>query len=142
MNIATSLSQVISQALNALYSIEQAPSDIVLQETRRDFSGDYTLVVFPFVKQARKSPETLANEIGTHVIQHLDLIKNYNVVKGFLNFQVADTYWLQFVAANAALPGFGLAEASVDAPPVVVEFSSPNTNKPLHLGHIRNNLLG
>ncbi|MBR0169473.1 MAG: arginine--tRNA ligase [Bacteroidales bacterium] len=142
MSITESLSIAISQALNHLYSINLLPGSIPLQETRRDFSGDYTLVVFPFVKQARKNPETLANEIGTHVIQHLDVIKNFNVVKGFLNFQVADTYWLQFVAEKAADARFGLAEAPVDAPPVVVEFSSPNTNKPLHLGHIRNNLLG
>jgi len=142
MSITESLSIAISQALNHLYSINLLPGSIPLQETRRDFSGDYTLVVFPFVKQARKNPETLANEIGTHVIQHLDVIKSFNVVKGFLNFQVADTYWLQFVAEKAADARFGLAEAPVDAPPVVVEFSSPNTNKPLHLGHIRNNLLG
>ena len=142
MNIATSLSQVISQALNALYSIEQAPSDIVLQETRRDFSGDYTLVVFPYVKQARKSPEAVGQEIGAYVKEHLADVAGFNVIKGFLNFEIADSYWLQFVAENGATPQFGIRKSNPDDAPVVVEYSSPNTNKPLHLGHIRNNLLG
>ena len=142
MNIATSLSQVISQALNALYSIEQAPSDIVLQETRRDFSGDYTLVVFPYVKQARKSPEAVGQEIGAYVKEHLADVAGFNVIKGFLNFEIADSYWLQFVAENGANPQFGIRKSNPNDAPVVVEYSSPNTNKPLHLGHIRNNLLG
>ena len=142
MNIATSLSQVISQALNALYSIEQAPSDIVLQETRRDFSGDYTLVVFPYVKQARKSPEAVGQEIGAYVKEHLADVAGFNVIKGFLNFEIADSYWLQFVAENGANSQFGIRKSNPDDAPVVVEYSSPNTNKPLHLGHIRNNLLG
>ena len=142
MNIATSLSQVISQALNALYSIEQAPSDIVLQETRRDFSGDYTLVVFPYVKQARKSPEAVGQEMGAYVKEHLADVAGFNVIKGFLNFEIADSYWLQFVAENGANSQFGIRKSNPDNAPVVVEYSSPNTNKPLHLGHIRNNLLG
>ena len=142
MSITESLSTAISQALNHLYSINLPPSSIPLQETRRDFSGDYTLVVFPFVKQARKSPEAVANEIGDHVKEHHPEISAFNVVKGFLNFEVADGYWLRFVAERAGDARFGLAEVPADASPVVVEYSSPNTNKPLHLGHIRNNLLG
>ena len=142
MNIVTSLSQSISEALQALYGIEQAAGGIQLQATRRDFSGDYTLVVFPYVKQARRAPEAVAQEVGTYVQEHLPLVSGFNVVKGFLNFEVADSYWLQFVAENATNTTFGLRKADEKAAPVVVEYSSPNTNKPLHLGHIRNNLLG
>ena len=101
MNIISSLTQTISQSLESLYGIVQPAGDIVLQETRREFSGDYTLVVFPYVKQARKSPEAVGQEIGTYVTQHLPLVSRYNVIKGFLNFEVADSYWLQFVAEKA-----------------------------------------
>ena len=142
MNITLSLSQVISQALKELYAVEQTPDSIVLQETRRDFSGDYTLVVFPYVKQARKSPEAVGQEIGAYVQQHLADVAGYNVIKGFLNFEIADNYWLQFVAENSHNAQFGLRNPDGNTAPVVVEYSSPNTNKPLHLGHIRNNLLG
>ena len=142
MNIVTSLTQTISEALKSLYGIEQAAGDIVLQATRRDFAGDYTLVVFPYVKQARRSPEAVAQEVGAYVQQHMAEVSAFNVVKGFLNFEVADAYWLQFVAEKGGDTTFGLRKAAADAAPVVVEYSSPNTNKPLHLGHIRNNLLG
>ena len=142
MNITTSLSQVISQALKELYAVKQAPESIVLQETRRDFSGDYTLVVFPYVKQARKSPEAVGQEIGAYVQQHLADVAGYNVIKGFLNFEIADNYWLHFVAENSHNAQFGIRNSDKNSAPVVVEYSSPNTNKPLHLGHIRNNLLG
>jgi len=142
MNIVTSLTQTISEALKSLYGIEQGASDIVLQATRRDFAGDYTLVVFPYVKQARRSPEAVAQEVGAYVQQHMAEVSAFNVVKGFLNFEVADAYWLQFVAEKGDDTAFGLRKAAPDAAPVVVEYSSPNTNKPLHLGHIRNNLLG
>lgn len=142
MNITISLSQVISQALKELYSVEQPSESIVLQETRRDFNGDYTLVVFPYVKQARKSPEAVGQEIGAYVQQHLADVSGFNVIKGFLNFEIADGYWLQFVAEKGADSRYGLKLADPNSTPVVVEYSSPNTNKPLHLGHIRNNLLG
>ena len=142
MNIVTSLTQTISEALKSLYGIEQGAGDIVLQATRRDFAGDYTLVVFPYVKQARRSPEAVAQEVGAYVQQHMAEVSAFNVVKGFLNFEVADAYWLQFVAEKGDDTAFGLRKAAPDAAPVVVEYSSPNTNKPLHLGHIRNNLLG
>ena len=142
MNIVSSLTQTISQALKALYGIEADSKSIVLQDTRREFNGDYTLVVFPYVKQARKAPEAVAQEIGAYVKDNLSLVSGFNVIKGFLNFEVADSYWLQFVAENATNTTFGLAQADANQAPVVVEYSSPNTNKPLHLGHIRNNLLG
>ncbi len=142
MNIVTSLTQAISQALQSLYGIEQQACDIVLQDTRREFSGDYTLVVFPYVKQARRSPETVAQEIGGYVKDNLPMVCGFNVIKGFLNFEVADEYWVKFVAEEASDTTFGLRQADPNSPQVVVEYSSPNTNKPLHLGHIRNNLLG
>ena len=142
MNIVTSLTQTISQALQALYGIEADAKSIILQDTRKEFKGDYTLVVFPYVKQARKSPEAVAQEIGAYVQEHTAEVSGYNVIKGFLNFEVADAYWLQFVAEKADDTTFGLRPVDANAAPVVVEYSSPNTNKPLHLGHIRNNLLG
>ena len=98
MTIIDSLTQTISLALKDLYAIGQAPADIVLQDTRRDFKGDYTLVVFPYVKQARKSPEAVANEIGEAVKNLLPEVSGFNVIKGFLNFEIADSYWLQFLA--------------------------------------------
>ncbi len=122
--------------------MEQSAGSIALQDTRRDFRGDYTLVVFPYVKQARKSPEVVAAEIGEAVKAALPQVAGYNVIKGFLNFEIADSYWLQFLAERAGQDDYGMVHPSAEAAPVVVEYSSPNTNKPLHLGHIRNNLLG
>ena len=142
MNIVTSLTQTISQALQTLYSIEVDCKSIVLQDTRKEFKGDYTLVVFPYVKQARKAPEAVAQEIGAYVKENLSLVSGFNVIKGFLNFEVSDSYWLQFVTEKVSDTTFGLQKVDPNTAPVVVEYSSPNTNKPLHLGHIRNNLLG
>ncbi|MBR4230387.1 MAG: arginine--tRNA ligase [Bacteroidales bacterium] len=142
MYITDHLTQAIAAALNELYSISADAIAITLQETRREFSGDYTLVVFPYVKQARKAPEAVAQEIGAHVAANMPEVSGFNVVKGFLNFEVADSYWLRFIETIASDGRFGLSEQSADEAPVVVEYSSPNTNKPLHLGHIRNNLLG
>lgn len=141
-NITIALTEAISLALKELYGIEQAPDSIVLQDTRREFRGDYTLVVFPYVKQARKSPEAVANEIGEAVKKNMPLVEGFNVIKGFLNFEIADNYWLHFLAEEACKEGYGVKKVDGNDAPVVVEYSSPNTNKPLHLGHIRNNLLG
>ena len=141
--IDNTLQQAISTALNKLYGIEAAPESVVLQKTKKEFSGDYTVVVFPYVKQARKSPEAVANELGAAVKEALqDVIADFNVIKGFLNFTVCDDYWLAFANSIANDPRYGLQEVDKSAAPVVIEYSSPNTNKPLHLGHIRNNLLG
>ena len=142
MNITTTLSQAVADALKNLYGIETDAKTIVLQDTRKEFKGDYTLVVFPYVKQARKSPEAVAGEIGEAVKAALPLVEGYNVIKGFLNFEVADSYWTSFVAEKVTDASFGMVKADPNEAPVVVEYSSPNTNKPLHLGHIRNNLLG
>lgn len=142
LNITDSLSKAISLALKELYGIEQSADSITLQDTRREFRGDYTLVVFPYVKQARKSPEAVAAEIGEAVKNNLAEVCGYNVIKGFLNFEVADAYWLRFLEERASDSHYGIVSADADKAPVVVEYSSPNTNKPLHLGHVRNNLLG
>ena len=140
--IEQNLQQAVSAALKSLYGIDAAPETVVLQTTKKEFQGDYTIVVFPYVKQAPRSPEQLANELGAAVKETVAEVSDFNVVKGFLNLSVSDAYWLQFVAQTVGVPSYGLKTATPDAKPVVVEYSSPNTNKPLHLGHIRNNLLG
>ena len=142
MTIELELQKAISQILEQNYNIQVPAEQIVLQETKKEFEGDFTLVVFPFVKQARKSPEMLANEIGAAVSAQMNDISGFNVVKGFLNFSVSQNYWLRFVSERVGDTTFGLKQADSNSAPVVVEYSSPNTNKPLHLGHIRNNLLG
>ena len=136
------MQDAISHLLCELYGIEVEPGQVVLQLTKKEFAGDYTLVVFPYVKQARKSPEMVAAELGEGLKESVEEVCDYNVVKGFLNISIADSYWTSFVSEIAGLDGFGLKEVPADAKPVVIEYSSPNTNKPLHLGHIRNNLLG
>lgn len=140
--IENKLQQAVATALTNLYNINAAPESVVLQATKKEFSGDYTVVVFPYVKQAHKSPEVVANELGTAVKELVAEVCDFNVIKGFLNFCIADSYWVSFVGRNHNNPGYGLKQASADDKPIVVEYSSPNTNKPLHLGHIRNNLLG
>ena len=140
--IETNIQQAVASALKSLYAIDTAPDTVVLQATKKEFEGDFTVVVFPYVKQAHKSPEQVGNDLGAAVSQTVVEVSAYNVIKGFLNFSVADSYWVDFVNKEATDTSFGLRKALPDAKPVVVEYSSPNTNKPLHLGHIRNNLLG
>lgn len=135
------LQESIKKALVSLYNIEVELKDITLYTTKKEFEGDFTLVVFPFVKQARKSPEQTAKEIGDYVVGDCEDIIGYNVIKGFLNFVVSNDYWLRFINHFKTKYTFGYKPIR-DEKPIVVEYSSPNTNKPLHLGHIRNNLLG
>ena len=142
MNIESILQNAVSKVLSNLYDITAEPDQITLQSTKKEFSGDYTLVVFPYVKQARKSPEAVAAEIGEGVKASVPEVADFNVVKGFLNISISDSYWVSFASEVAGDDRFGLKETTADAKPVVIEYSSPNTNKPLHLGHIRNNLLG
>ena len=132
-----SLEQNISKALNELYSVQVEPE---LQETRKEFDGDVTLVVFPFVRAAKKKPEEVAEELGNKLLE-LSAIADFNVVKGFLNLTLDRSVYVDQFKTFASDPHFGLpAPGSKGA--YIVEYSSPNTNKPLHLGHIRNNLLG
>ena len=140
--IEKKLQQAVATALKNLYGIEAASESVTLQTTKKEFNGDYTVVVFPYVKQARKSPEQVGNDLGAAVKQLVEEVSDFNVIKGFLNFAVSDSYWTRFVTERVGDMYYGLKSAAPDAKPVVVEYSSPNTNKPLHLGHIRNNLLG
>ena len=135
------LNSAVTNAVKALYQLEATPSQIQLQNTRKEFEGDFTVVVFPFTKVSRKSPEATAAEIGEYLQQNVTEVESYNVIKGFLNLSVRKDYWLSFLANSTREPKFGFSKKQ-DSKPVVVEYSSPNTNKPLHLGHIRNNLLG
>ena len=134
------MKQLFVDAFKKLYGQEPPAQNVSFQKTRPEFEGDVTIVVFPFVKLAGKAPEALANELGTEMMKESDFIATYNVVKGFLNLLISDSYWVDFMEKNHMNEKFGRKEIS--GKPVVVEYSSPNTNKPLHLGHIRNNLLG
>ena len=134
------LKQLFVDAFKKLYGEEPLAQKVSFEKTHPEFEGDFTIVVFPFVKTVRKAPEVLANEIGTEMMNESSFIAKYNVVKGFLNLLISDSYWIDFMQRNFMNDYFGRKEVS--GQPVVVEYSSPNTNKPLHLGHIRNNLLG
>lgn len=136
------IQKAIAKALKDNYNIDASADSIVLQKTKKEFEGDYTIVVFPYVKQARKSPEMVANELGAAVKNTVEEITDYNVIKGFLNFSISDNYWITFCDEVVKNPRYGMKQADSNNNPIVVEYSSPNTNKPLHLGHIRNNLLG
>ncbi len=142
MNIETILTKSIVAALKALYGQEVAPEKVQLQKTRKEFEGDFTLVVFPFLQLSRKKPEETAGEIGAHLAATQPVIASYNVVKGFLNLAIAPSYWIELLQEINLSQNWGKVEATESSPLVMVEYSSPNTNKPLHLGHIRNNLLG
>lgn len=135
------LTQGFTSVFIELYGEEPIMNQVVFQKTRSEFEGDRTIVVFPFVRIAKKSPEIIAAEIGTRMQQTISVVKRFNVVKGFLNLLISDAYWLDFFNQNNQNQKFGFREQSKE-PPVIVEYSSPNTNKPLHLGHVRNNLLG
>ena len=131
----------VQEAVQALYGIEIAAEQVQLQKTRSEFEGDITLVVFPFVKAARKAPAMVAQELGEKLVG--GLIEKYNAVQGFLNLSIAQSYWLEQLQAIAAAEDYGqLSRGEGEKPLMMVEYSSPNTNKPLHLGHVRNNLLG
>ncbi|HEU5164628.1 MAG TPA: arginine--tRNA ligase [Chitinophagaceae bacterium] len=129
------------KTLKDLYSLTIDEKIIQINETKPEFEGDYTLVLFSFIKQLKKSPEQLGKEIGDHLVNNnRDLFSAYNVIKGFLNLTVKNNYWVEFLEKNYADSNFGKKDAT--GKKVMVEYSSPNTNKPLHLGHLRNNFLG
>jgi arginyl-tRNA synthetase len=139
INMEQLLIQYIQKALVKLYAIENAK--VVLEPTKSDFIGDFTVVVFPYTKGSKKSPEITATEIGDYLLANLSVVSSFNVIKGFLNITIHSSYWIDFVSNNYSIPQFGFAETQ-SKQKVLVEYSSPNTNKPLHLGHVRNNLLG
>ncbi|MCF8331559.1 MAG: arginine--tRNA ligase [Bacteroidales bacterium] len=131
----------VKQLVRELYDIEAAGKQLLLQKTLPDFEGDYTVVVFPFTKAVGKPPHVIGEEIGIRLKESMDIIASYNVVKGFLNLSLKNEVWLGVLKRNYDNKDYGLHDI-IDEQPVVIEFSSPNTNKPLHLGHVRNNLLG
>ena len=142
MNIETLISNAARDAVKALYGMDATEKMVQLQKTRSEFEGNLTLVVFPFVKAARKGPEQTAEEIGQYLVEHCASVDKYNVVKGFLNLSVGQGAWLQLLDAIDHDDCYGMKKATEESPLVMIEYSSPNTNKPLHLGHVRNNLLG
>jgi len=132
------------EAMEHLYNQKIDAGLVSIQKTNLQFraQADYTIMVFPLVRISKKSPEQTANELGEYLKQQLDIIENYSVVKGFLNLRITAKYWLEFLNENFSDENFGIQPPDTSQKPVIVEYSSPNTNKPLHLGHIRNNLLG
>jgi arginyl-tRNA synthetase len=140
MNIISSLQQAVAQAVEQLYGEKTDPGSVLVNPTPGDFAGDYSVVVFPFAKIARKAPDQAANEIGALVRQSVPEVEGFGVVKGFLNLEVGEGYWKKFLDGLLENPDYGRQPRRGER--VMVEFSSPNTNKPLHLGHIRNILLG
>lgn len=141
MSIVSRIKPLVVQALGDLYKQAFTEADLTINSTKPEFEGDYTLVLFSFVKQLKKSPEQLGNEIGEALVKNNpDLFSGYNVIKGFLNLTVTDAYWTEVLQSNYDNPRFGFK--SPNGEKVMVEYSSPNTNKPLHLGHLRNNFLG
>ncbi|HEY5771872.1 MAG TPA: arginine--tRNA ligase, partial [Chitinophagaceae bacterium] len=141
MNIAEQIRAASKNTLENIYGLTIDEKNIQINETKPEFEGDYTLVLFSFIKQLKKSPEQLGKEIGDHLLtNNPDLFSAYNVIKGFLNLTVKNNYWIGFMEKNYADASFGKKHLS--GKKVMVEYSSPNTNKPLHLGHLRNNFLG
>jgi arginyl-tRNA synthetase len=141
MSVVAQIKQVTSRAISELYSIDLQPLDILVNATKPEFEGDYTVVLFAFVKQLKKSPDALGQELGNELIsKNPELFSAFNVIKGFLNLSVSETWWLRFVEKEYRNTGYGRNKSTGQK--VMVEYSSPNTNKPLHLGHLRNNFLG
>ena len=142
MKIESIISCSVIEAVKSLYGQEVAPKMVQIQKTKQEFEGNLTLVVFPFVKISRKKPEDTAQEIGQYLQDKCSAVASFNVVKGFLNLVIAQSAWLQLLADIDANPKYGEKKADDNSSLVMIEYSSPNTNKPLHLGHVRNNLLG
>ena len=142
MSIIQSLLQATSEAVQSLYGQQPTPQQLQFQKTRSEFEGQWTLVTFPLLKISHKNPEVTAQEIGAYLQEHCTLVSGTQVVKGFLNLSITPAAWIEDFNAIRSDKAFGHKQASADAPFVMVEYSSPNTNKPLHLGHVRNNLLG
>ena len=136
------ITEIVASALNALYGVEKENPAIQLQKTKKEFEGNLTLVVFPFLKASKKSPEATATEIGEYLVANSELISAFNVVKGFLNLSIAGNSWIEQLNTIAKEDKYGFTPVTEESPLVMIEYSSPNTNKPLHLGHVRNNLLG
>ena len=141
MSIVQKIKEVSARAIEELYQVTIAPEDVLVNQTKPEFEGNYTVVLFSLIKQLKRSPEQLGQEIGSRLVaENGDLFTGHNVIKGFLNLEVTDDYFIGFLKKN-----YSSAKIEKGTPAnkkVVVEYSSPNTNKPLHLGHLRNNFLG
>lgn len=142
MSIDNIISSAVAEALKALYGVEVAASSIVPQTTRKEFEGNLTVVVFPYLKASKKAPEATAQEIGEYLVANCDAVKAFNVVKGFLNIVIEPKFWLNVLNHINETADYGFRAETPESELVMIEYSSPNTNKPLHLGHVRNNLLG
>jgi arginyl-tRNA synthetase len=142
MSLDQRLSESILSVIEKLYGQSLMIDQIQLQATKKEFEGDRTLVVFPFLKLSKRSPEQTAREIGEELVKVQPVVSGFNVIKGFLNLSIAHSYWIELLNKISTDRNYGLIMPSSEAPLIMVEYSSPNTNKPLHLGHVRNNLLG
>ncbi|MFR9165179.1 MAG: arginine--tRNA ligase [Dysgonomonas sp.] len=142
MKIENKLSASITEAIQELYKTNISADQIQLQKTKKEFEGHLTLVVFPFLKISKKNPEQTAEEIGKWLLDNSHEISSYNVIKGFLNLTIKSSSWIELLHTINKDKSYGITTAKEDSPLIMIEYSSPNTNKPLHLGHVRNNLLG
>lgn len=142
MFIEQAIGAAIIAGIKNLYGVDIPTNQVQLQKTKKEFKGHLTLVVFPFLRLSRKSPEQTAQEIGTYLLENEPAIASFNVIKGFLNLTVASSSWIDLLNSIHDQPTYGIIPVTEQSPLIMIEYSSPNTNKPLHLGHIRNNLLG
>lgn len=142
MNIEQKLVTSVINGLKALYGQDIPAAQVQLQKTKKEFEGHLTLVVFPFLRMSRKGPEQTAQEIGEYLQANESSVSAFNVIKGFLNLAIASSAWIELLNSVHANPQYGIVPVTDQSPLVMIEYSSPNTNKPLHLGHVRNNLLG
>lgn len=142
MTFENDLRTAALQAVKDLFGDELKPDSFQVQRTKPEFEGDLTLVVFPLTRLSKKSPEVTGKIIGEYLIAHCPFLDSFNTVKGFLNLRVKNAAWLNMLNEAVTTPDFGIKPVEDDSAPFVIEYSSPNTNKPLHLGHVRNILLG
>ena len=142
MSLDAIIAQAVARAVKELYGIDADASSVQISNTKKEFEGNLTVVVFPWVKAARKAPEAVGTEIGQWLVDNEPAVDSFNVIKGFLNIVIEPTFWTQVLRHIESTPDYGFKPVTDDSSLVMVEYSSPNTNKPLHLGHVRNNLLG
>ncbi len=142
MDIEIKLIEAVEEAVKKIYGQKAPEKAIQIQKTRKDFEGDFTLVVFPLLRVSKKPPEQTAEELGEYLKAHVDQVSDYNVIKGFLNLSINQKFWIEYLNTVAQNKNYGFISNKENPKTILIEYSSPNTNKPLHLGHIRNNLLG
>ena len=142
MSIENILAGVAVEAVKELYGAQIDAAQVMPQATKKEFEGNLTIVVFPLLRASHKAPDVTATELGNYLVAHCDAVEKFNVIKGFLNITLKPTYWTSVLTRIATDDNYGFKPVTADSPLVMIEYSSPNTNKPLHLGHVRNNLLG